>query len=94
MEEVIHKAEPLMSHSGNPEVIVRDMGNGAAFCRAAFESLHIAIGGATKPCCEFKDEIAESERKLDRRNLAFGAVSGFARENAAWGARCAVLEML
>ena len=58
MEEVIHKAEPLMSHSGNPEVIVRDKGNGAAFCRAAFESLHIAIGGATKPCCEFKDEIA------------------------------------
>ncbi len=42
----------------NPEVVLRDPGNGEAFCRAAFESLHIAIGGATKPCCEFKDEIA------------------------------------
>lgn len=28
-----------------------------AFCRAAFDNLHIAIGGGAKPCCEFKGSI-------------------------------------
>ena len=58
MEQAIPPVEPLKSELRNPEVVLRDPGNGKAFCRAAFESLHIVIGGATKPCCEFKDEIA------------------------------------
>ncbi|MHB8886492.1 MAG: twitch domain-containing radical SAM protein [Methylovirgula sp.] len=28
-----------------------------AFCRAAFDNLHIAIGGDVKPCCEFKGTL-------------------------------------
>lgn len=28
-----------------------------AFCRAAFDNLHIAIGGDAKPCCEFKGTL-------------------------------------
>lgn len=31
-----------------------------AFCRAAFDNLHIAIGGDAKPCCEFKDTIGNA----------------------------------
>ena len=58
MEQAISPVEPPKSELRNPEVVLRDPGNGKALCRAAFESLHIMIGGATKPCCEFKDEIA------------------------------------
>jgi radical SAM protein with 4Fe4S-binding SPASM domain len=28
-----------------------------AFCRAAFENLHLAIGGDVKPCCEFAGQV-------------------------------------
>jgi MoaA/NifB/PqqE/SkfB family radical SAM enzyme len=31
-----------------------------SFCRAAFDNLHIAIGGDAKPCCEFKDTIGNA----------------------------------
>jgi MoaA/NifB/PqqE/SkfB family radical SAM enzyme len=36
-----------------------DLCKGASFCRAAFESLHIAIGGEAKPCCEFKGDVGD-----------------------------------
>jgi radical SAM protein with 4Fe4S-binding SPASM domain len=42
---------------------VRDIQNSSnlcetkSFCRAAFDNLHIAIGGDAKPCCEFKGSI-------------------------------------
>jgi radical SAM protein with 4Fe4S-binding SPASM domain len=58
MEQTIPPAEPPKNELRDPEVVPKHLGPGKAFCRAAFESLHIAIGGATKPCCEFKDEIA------------------------------------
>jgi radical SAM protein with 4Fe4S-binding SPASM domain len=34
-----------------------DLCKGKSFCRAAFDNLHIAIGGDAKPCCEFKGKI-------------------------------------
>jgi MoaA/NifB/PqqE/SkfB family radical SAM enzyme len=30
---------------------------GGSFCRAAFESLHLSIGGAARPCCEFQGDL-------------------------------------
>jgi radical SAM protein with 4Fe4S-binding SPASM domain len=51
----------------NPNVALRDAGYGRAYCRAAFDSLHIAIGGSAKPCCEFKDEIGSlKETSLEK----------------------------
>ncbi len=39
-----------------------DLCQGASFCRAAFDSLHIAIGGQAKPCCEFKGIVGDVKR--------------------------------
>jgi radical SAM protein with 4Fe4S-binding SPASM domain len=36
---------------------LEDLQNGRSFCRAAFSSLHVAIGGAAKPCCEFRGDF-------------------------------------
>lgn len=58
MEHAVQAVETAKSESRNPEAVLSDSRNGKAFCRAAFDSLHIAIGGAAKPCCEFKDDIA------------------------------------
>ena len=33
-----------------------------AFCRAAFENLHISIGGQAKPCCEFEGSIGSTRK--------------------------------
>jgi radical SAM protein with 4Fe4S-binding SPASM domain len=33
-----------------------------AFCRAAFENLHISIGGVAKPCCEFEGIIGDVKK--------------------------------
>ena len=57
MEYAVQPVEAAASELRDPNVALRDAGYGKAFCRAAFDSLHVAIGGSAKPCCEFKGEI-------------------------------------
>ena len=57
MEDAVQQVETAGSELRDPNVALRNPRHGNAFCRAAFESLHVAIGGSAKPCCEFKGEI-------------------------------------
>lgn len=45
------------SNAEDFQVAPVDLCKGKSFCRAAFDNLHIAIGGDAKPCCEFKGKI-------------------------------------
>ncbi len=40
-----------------------DLRKGQSFCRAAFENLHISIGGIAKPCCEFEGSVGDAKTK-------------------------------
>jgi radical SAM protein with 4Fe4S-binding SPASM domain len=61
MEHAVQPNEAAENELHDPGVAPKTAGKTAgyekAFCRAAFESLHVAIGGSAKPCCEFKGEI-------------------------------------
>lgn len=50
------RGENVMDAKLAPE---SDLCKNKSFCRAAFDSLHVAIGGEAKPCCEFKGTVGD-----------------------------------
>ncbi len=52
-----NEAEIAISRERASRDALAEHRKGPAFCRAAFESLHISIGGAAKPCCEFEGDF-------------------------------------
>ncbi len=57
--EKLSQANP--DNAESVSVYSDDLRKGQSFCRAAFQSLHISIGGVAKPCCEFEGNIGDAK---------------------------------